>query len=304
MSSPSWDPAEYNKITAVVGGHDVNSDGGPDMVFPSRDEDGSPLSDLPLTVLTTADRFEDRDYFVKLLNQEFLESFGWTIRTKDENDDRYDFEGDALSINATGWLVTTTDDAAVELTARFELVHDESLRPDDELHVREVLLRKDRVLSDLSIEATGKPTTVLTGDTLTYEVEIKNEGHHPAREVNLHLGQHASGRVRAEGCDYLLRATRLRGGDFVGLTCDLPDLIADRSIDVTLEFEPVQCLPKVPACFPPGYDDVRTVFTVESRTEDPTLGNNSAEVRTSVRHGDGPRRAGGAVQCDGRGQLV
>ena len=34
------DPAEFNKITAVVGGHDVNSDGGPDMVFPSRDEDG------------------------------------------------------------------------------------------------------------------------------------------------------------------------------------------------------------------------------------------------------------------------
>ena len=278
------DPAEYNKITAVAGGHDINSDGGPDMVFPSRDEDGSPLSDLPLTVVTTADRFEDRDYFVKLLNQEFLESFGWTIRTKDENDDRYDFEGDALSINATEWLVTTTDDAAVELTARFELVHDESLRPDDELHVREVVLRKDRVLSDLSIEATGNPTTVLTGDTLTYGVEITNEGHHPAREVNLHLAN-----MLPEG--FVLKDVTTSYGpldceeeNFVGLTCDLPDLIADRSIDVTLEFEPVQCLPKVPACFPPGYDDIRTVFTVESRTEDPTLGNNSAEVRTIVKH--------------------
>ena len=278
------DPAEFNKITAVAGGHDINSDGGPDMVFPSRDEDGSPLSDLPLTVLTTADRFEDRDYFVKLLNQEFLESFGWTIRTKDENDDRYDFEGDALSINATEWLVTTTDDAAVELTARFALVHDKALRPDDELHVREVVLRKDRVLSDLSIEATGKPTTVLTGDTLTYEVEITNEGHHPARKVNLHLAN-----MLPEG--FVLKDVTTSYGpldceeeNFVGLTCDLPDLIADRSIDVTLEFEPVQCLPKVPACFPPGYDDVRTVFTVESRTEDPTLGNNSAEVRTIVKH--------------------
>ena len=279
------DPAEYNKITAVVGGHDINGDGSRDMVFPSRDEDGSPLSDLPLTVLTTADRFEDRDYLVKLLNQEFLESFGWTIRTKDENDDRADFEGDALSINATEWLVTTTDDAAVELTARFALVHDKALRPDDEIHVRyRLVLRKDRVLSDLSIEATGKPTTVLTGDTLTYEVEITNEGHHPAREVNLHLAN-----MLPEG--FVLKDVTTSYGpldceeeNFVGLTCDLPDLIADRSIDVTLEFEPVQCLPKVPACFPPGYDDIRTVFTVESRTEDPTLGNNSAEVRTSVRH--------------------
>ena len=159
-----------------------------------------------------------------------------------------------------------------------------ALRPDDELHVREVVLRKDRVLSDLSIEATGNPTTVLTGDTLTYGVEITNEGHHPAREVNLHLAN-----MLPEG--FVLKDVTTSYGpldceeeNFVGLTCDLPDLIADRSIDVTLEFEPVQCLPRVLACFPPGYDDVRTVFTVESRTEDPTLGNNSAEVRTSVRH--------------------
>ena len=276
------DPAQFNRITAVAGGHDVNGDSSSDMVFPSRDEDGSPLSELPLTLVTTSDRFEDRDYFVKLLNQDFLESFGWTIRSKDENDDRFDFEGDALSINATEWLVTTTDDAAVELTARFGLVHDKLV--DDEIHERHVVLRKDRVLSDLSIEATGNPTTVLTGDTLTYEVEITNIGHHPARDVNLHLAN-----MLPEGFELKHVTTSYGRHDcehknFVGLTCGLPDLIADRSIDVTLEFEPVQCLPGVPACFPPGYDDIRTVFSVESDTEDPALGNNSAEVRTRVKH--------------------
>ena len=276
------DPANYNKITAVAGGHDVNGDGREDMVFPSRDEDGTQLSDLPLTVVTTADRFEDRDYFVKLLNQDFLESFGWTIRTKDENDDGADFKGDALSINATEWLVTNTDDAAVELTARFALVHDKFI--DDELHEYRVVLMKDRVLSDLSIEATGKPTTVLTGDTLTYEVEITNNGHHPAEDIKLHLAN-----MLAEGFALKDAATTDSSLDcqhenFVGLTCDLPDLDDDESVVVTLEFEPVQCLPRVLACFPPGYDDVRTVFSVESDTEDPALGNNSAEVRTSVRH--------------------
>ena len=253
-------------------------------MFPSRDEDGTQLSDLPLTVVTTADRFEDRDYFVKLLNQEFLESFGWTIRTKDENDDRADFEGDALSINATEWLVTTTDDAAVELTARFALVHDKALRPDDEIHEYRLVLRKDRVLSDLSIEATGKPTTVLTGDTLTYEVEISNNGHHPAEDIKLHLANMLPEGFALKGAATPDNSLDCEHENFVGLTCGLSDLDDDESVVVTLEFVPTQCLPRVLACFPPGYDDVRTVFSVESDTEDPALGNNSAEVRTSVRH--------------------
>ena len=278
------DPANYNKITAVAGGHDVNGDGRDDMVFPSRDEDGTQLSDLPLTVVTTADRFEDRDYFVKLLNQEFLESFGWTIRTKDENDDRADFEGDALSINVTEWLVTTTDDAAVELTARFALVHDKALRPDDDLHEYRLVLSKDRVLSDLSIEATGKPTTVLTGDTLTYEVEISNNGHHPAEDIKLHLANMLPEGFALKGAATPDNSLDCEHENFVGLTCGLSDLDDDESVVVTLEFVPTQCLPRVLACFPPGYDDVRTVFSVESDTEDPALGNNSAEVRTSVRH--------------------
>ena len=278
------DPADYNKITAVAGGHDINGDGRRDLVFPSRDENGSPLSELPLTVLTTSDRFEDRDYFVKLLNPDFLESFGWTIRTKDENDDRYDFEGDGLSINATEWLVTTTDGAAVELTARFELVHDKSLRPDDELHEFSVVLRKDRVLSDLSIEATGRPRTVLTGDTLTYEVEITNNGHHPARGIKLHLANMLPDGFLLTDVSTPDYTIYCQHKNFVGLTCDLHDLDDEESVDVTLEFEPVQCLPRVPACFPPGYDDIRTVFSVESGTEDPALGNNSDEVTTSVKH--------------------
>ena len=278
------DPADYNKITAEAGGHDINGDGRRDLVFPSRDEDGTPLSELPLTVLTTSDRFEDRDYFVKLLNPDFLESFGWTIRTKDENDDRYDFEGDGLSINATEWLVTTTDDAAVELTARFELVHDKSLRPDDELHEFSVVLRKDRELSDLSIEATGRPRTVLTGDTLTYEVEITNNGHHPARGIKLHLANMLPDGFLLTDVSTPDYTIYCQHKNFVGLTCDLHDLDDEESVDVTLEFEPVQCLPRVPACFPPGYDDIRTVFSVESGTEDPALGNNSDEVTTSVKH--------------------
>ena len=278
------DPAQFNRITAVAEGHDINGDGSGDLVFPSRDENGSPLLDIPLTVVSTSDRNEDRNYFVQLLNQEFLESFGWTIRTKDENDDRADFEGDALSINATEWLVTTTDDAAVELTARFALVHDKALRPDDELHEYRLVLSKDRVLSDLSIEATGKPTTVLTGDTLTYEVEISNNGHHPAEDIKLHLANMLPDGFALKGAATPDNSLDCEHENFVGLTCGLSDLDDDESVVVTLEFVPTQCLPRVLACFPPGYDDVRTVFSVESRTEDPTLGNNSAEVRTIVRH--------------------
>ena len=277
------DPAQFNRITAVAGGHDVNGDGRGDLVFPSRDEGGSPLSEIPLTMVTTSDRNEDRDYYVELWNQKALESIGWIIRPKGSDDDRYEFEAEALSINATEWLVTTTDDAPASAQASFNLRHDKLIE-DVTYHRRTVTLWKDRVLSDLSIEATGNPTTVLTGDTLTYEVEITNRGHHPAKGVKLHLAN-----MLPEG--FVLRDVTTPYGslnceheNFVGLTCDLLDLIADRSVEVTLEFEPVQCLPGVPACFPPGYDDIRTVFSVESDTEDPALGNNSAEVRTRVKH--------------------
>ena len=277
------DPAQFNRITAVAGGHDVNGDRRGDLVFPSRDEGGSPLSEIPLTMVTTSDRNEDRDYYVELWNQKALESIGWIIRPKGSDDDRYEFEAEALSINATEWLVTTTDDAPASAQASFNLRHDKLIE-DVTYYRRTVTLWKDRVLSDLSIEATGKPTTVLTGDTLTYEIEITNRGHHPAKGVKLHLAN-----MLPEG--FVLRDVTTPYGslnceheNFVGLTCDLLDLIADRSVEVTLEFEPVQCLPGVPACFPPGYDDIRTVFSVESDTEDPALGNNSAEVRTRVKH--------------------
>ena len=278
------DPAQFNKITAVAKGYDINGDDKGDLVFPSRDENGQPLTDIPLTVLSTSDRNEDRDYYVQLWNQEALERSGWTIRPSGQDDDRNEFEGDALSINATEWLVTTTDNASESVQATFLLRHDK-LFGDVTLYSETVELKKDRVLSDLSIEATGRPRTVLTGDTLTYEVEITNNGHHPAEDIKLHLANmlDEEGFLLADVStpDYTVYCQH---ENFVGLTCDLSDLDDDESVVVTLEFVPTQCLPRVLACFPPGYNDIRTVFSVESKTEDHALGNNSDEVTTSVKH--------------------
>ena len=123
-----------NNIEGFGGGYDGNGDGMGDMVFPSDQTGG-----VPLRVLTTGDRSEQKRHFLEVTEI----TAGWSIEfdasstpselnaeEKDPSEGavvRVDFDAPALSLNEIHWLVTTTGDApdAGQITLR--LVHNRSL---------------------------------------------------------------------------------------------------------------------------------------------------------------------------------
>ncbi len=272
----TMDVAQFNRIVQIAGGHDVTGDGKPDMVFPHRDESGSRISNIPLTVLTTSDLYDDREYFLELRNQQDLKDAGWTIHPVGRSDDQYEFRGTAMSMNVTEWVVTTNDGARARVSALFRLVYNRPGFLALSLEERSFELWKDRELSDLSVEASVSPQQVQAdaSDTLTYRVTITNEGPDAASRVKLHLFHLMEKGLLLTDASTTYSSLNCENTLFVGLTCPLANLEAGGSIDVVLKFQ-------VAASFPPGHD-ITVTFSVESATKDPTLENNSTKARTQV----------------------
>ena len=287
------DAAYFNRVYNVWGGKDINGDAEElgDLVFPGAEPA------LPLTIMVLSDRYEERKYFVELV--ELTE--GWSIEPTgdwytgfDEDPDdaifRVDFEMLALDLGETGWLATATEDAPNMATAQFRLVHDKSALNDifdDPLGLGfDVVVDnfsfpmwQERPWSDLSLVATATPDPVASGETLTYTARVENLGPEPAANVELTMlnlvGQglvleDASSGQRALACD---TSALIRG-----FSCSLGRMEVGELIELTLEFELAVSL----------HDDVplNAPFVVESDQEDLNPGNNSATVETGVRFPD------------------
>ena len=100
---------------------------------------------------------------------------------------RVDFETLALSANQTHWLVTAADDAPNAGRASFRLVHNRSGGKDMLVDEVPLTLVKDRELTDLSVEVAVSHDPVASGETLTYTLNVHNEGPDAADDVELHL---------------------------------------------------------------------------------------------------------------------
>ena len=274
------DATLFNRITSARGGLDANGDGLGDMIFPPT------IPNLLLTVSTTGDIFETRQYFVELRNQQELRDAGWDIRPLYRDDDQYEFEGQALSVNETSWVVNTAADATSSVQPEFALVHN---RPGplayDTFYFNPVFYI-DRTLSDLALEVTGSPSEVslAAGTTIDYTATITNQGKDQATGVRLRaldlLGEGlvltgASTPDRSLDCEQEIAA---------GIICQLGDLDFADSLEVTLKYELAICREEILECATGvELDTVTTSFSVESDVEDHALENNSRAVSTRVR---------------------
>ena len=239
---------EYiNKIEGFGGGHDVNGDGRGDMVFPSDQTGG-----VPLRVLTTGDRSEQKRHFLEVT--EITE--GWSIEfnatstpsdlNAEENDPsegaviRVDFDAPALSLNEIHWLVATTDDAPSSGTINFRLVHNRSLLEgltDVQIDDDPMTLWKDKQLSDLSIEAEVDPDPVRTDEPVTYTVTVENRGPDRADDVKLTMKSISSLGLSLQRADLSGNSLSCGEPDSVGdLVCGLGDIDAEGTATTTLEF--------------------------------------------------------------------
>ena len=261
---------EYiNKIEGFGGGHDVNGDGRGDMVFPSDQTGG-----VPLRVLTTGDRSEQKSHFLEVT--EITE--GWSIEfnatstpsdlnaeEKDPSEGaviRVDFDAPALSLNEIHWLVATTEDApdAGQITLR--LVHNRSLLEGltdvqlDEVH--RYTLWKDKQLSDLSIEAEVDPDPVRTDQPVSYTVTVQNRGPARADDVKLTMKSISSLVFSLQQADLSGNSLSCGRPDSIGdLVCELGDIDAEGTATTTLEFT-------MKPTFPTG-TPVTTAFAVVQR---------------------------------------
>ena len=247
------DASQYNKIASVAGGLDVNGDELGELIFPSHDENGSPLGALPLQVLTVGDLKETKNFFLQLHSV----SEGWEIQPNEDRSvwredmaptfgsggglpdnalDQVRFEAPALSINATHWLVTASPEAGDFGFAELRLLHD-GLFGDDLVDRYILFLWKDKTISDLSIEAMGSPDPVAPGETLFYTVRVANNGPDGAEDVRLHalhtLGEGlvfkgATASNQSLSCD--------TGSQFKGPVCELGTLGDGEIVEATLEF--------------------------------------------------------------------
>ena len=270
----------FNNITAVEGGNDVDGAGRGDLAFPSS----SP--GLPMQILVASDRFDTRSYFLELL---YLTE-GWTIEldsdqwpggelNDDHSDDaifRVDFEFAPLILGETHWKVTAAEDAPNAARVAFRLVHDRALFQDDILDEVSFTIWQQPPLSDLALTATAAPDPVFTGAELTYSLQIENRGPEPAALVELNmlnlLGEKLSLVTATDGQGAVTCGPSQR---IKGQTCELGQLAAGDTVDLTLEFRLLASLPQdVP---------LSANFSVESALRDPNIDNNSAVVETEVR---------------------
>ena len=281
------DATLFNRITSARGGLDANGDGVGDMVFPHR------IPNLLLTVTTTGDIYETRQYFVELRNQQELKEAGWDIRPLRSDNNQYKIEdAPALSVNKTSWIVTTTEDAPSPVEAEFVLVHDGIGPLADETSFFNPMLYKDRTLSDLAIEVTGSPAEVSlgAGTTIDYTATITNLGKDQATGVRLRVAD-----LLGEGLILTRASTPLQTLDCAqeiaaGIICHLRDLDFAETLEVTLQYELTVCREELLECATGvELETITTSFSVESDVEDHALENNSTAVITEVR--ESPDRA-------------
>ena len=281
------DATLFNRITSARGGLDANGDGVGDMVFPHR------IPNLLLTVTTTGDIYETRQYFVELRNQQELKEAGWDIRPLRSDNNQYKIEdAPALSVNKTSWVVTTTEDAPSPVEAEFVLVHDGIGALADETSFFSPMLYKDRTLSDLAIEVTGSPAEVslAAGTTIDYTATITNRGKDQATGVTLRAVD-----LLGEGLVLTGASTPHQGLDCAqeiaaGIICHLGALDFGDSLEVTLQYELAVCREELLECATGvELETITTSFSVESDVEDHALENNSWVVTTKVR--ESPDRA-------------
>ena len=281
------DATLFNRITSARGGLDANGDGVGDMVFPHR------IPNLLLTVTTTGDIYETRQYFVELRNQQELKEAGWDIRPLRSDNNQYKIEdAPALSVNKTSWIVTTTEDAPSPVEAEFVLVHDGIGPLADETSFFNPMLYKDRTLSDLGIEVTGSPAEVSlgAGTTIDYTATITNLGKDQATGVRLRVAD-----LLGEGLILTRASTPLQTLDCAqeiaaGIICHLRDLDFAETLEVTLQYELTVCREELLECATGvELETITTSFSVESDVEDHALENNSTAVITEVR--ESPDRA-------------
>ena len=281
------DATLFNRITSAKGGLDANGDGVGDMVFPAG------IPNQLLTVTTTGDIYETRQYFVELRNQQELKEAGWEIRPLRSDNNQYKIEdAPALSVNKTSWIVTTTEDAPSPMEAEFVLVHDGIGPLADETSFFNPMLYKDRTLSDLAIEVTGSPAEVSlgAGTTIDYTATITNLGKDQATGVRLRVAD-----LLGEGLILTRASTPLQTLDCAqeiaaGIICHLRDLDFAETLEVTLQYELTVCREELLECATGvELETITTSFSVESDVEDHALENNSTAVITEVR--ESPDRA-------------
>ena len=281
------DATLFNRITSARGGLDANGDGVGDMVFPHR------IPNQLLTVTTTGDIYETRQYFVELRNQQELKEAGWDIRPLRSDNNQYKIEdAPALSVNKTSWVVTTTEDAPSPVEAEFVLVHDGIGPLADETSFFNPMLYKDRTLSDLAIEVTGSPAEVslAAGTTIDYTATITNRGKDQATGVTLRAVDLLGEGLVLTGASTPHQSLDCAQEIAAGIICHLGSLDFGDSLEVTLQYELAVCREELLECAT-GVElgTITTSFSVESDVEDHALENNSTAVITEVR--ESPDRA-------------
>ena len=301
------DPSAFNRVANATGGHNVNGDDIPDMVFPSHDESGSRMRDIPLQILVAGDRTESKDFLLELRSV----TPGWEIRLNrnasvwredlnpafeqapifaSEALQRVEMDVPPLSLNATHWLVTAAPDAPERAVAEFRLVDDAPGFLAEIIDEEEIVLWKDKTLVDLSIVAEANPDPVATGETMIYTVGVANNGPDRADGVTLQ-GLHTLGQgLRLTGA--------LVGGDplscdatskFPGETCHLGPLDAGETVEATLEFELAARLTEgetVDMQFAAAPDLRSRAEGDDTPLEDQVPGNNATAIITGVRTPD------------------
>ena len=238
-----------NNIEGFGGGHDVNGDGRGDMVFPSDQTGG-----VPLRVLTTGDRSEQKRHFLEVT--EITE--GWSIEFDPSGTPsdlnaasstpsegalvRVDFDAPALSLNEVHWLVTTATTAPDAGRVTLLLGNNHSFfgvdLEDEELdEVLGYTLWKDKQLSDLSVEAEVDPDPVRTDELLTYTVTVQNEGPNRADDVKLTTKSISSLGLSLQQADLSGNSLSCSRPDSIGdLVCNLGNIDAEGIATATLEF--------------------------------------------------------------------
>ena len=248
-----WDDSQHSQIISHCGGlnlygNDEYSCISRDMVFSSHvDARGSPVADIPLELRVKGDLRETKDFFVRLTDltpgwkiEVDRDSSAWTqFVTWALHGNRAQFEAQAGSPYDIPYLVGNEPGAPNPGVATFELVHVIGAGSDLVLDRYRVELWNDREVSDLSVEALGKPHGGSEGERLTYAVTVENAGPDRADEVILRAyGPDLQGLVLADAATPFASQRCAEAPYFGTLSCQLGALDANQSVAVTLEFDP------------------------------------------------------------------
>ena len=291
--SPSPDELEMfdlsygNQFKGVWGGVDLNGDGRGDMVFPTGGND-------QLFIQLFTDPRQEREYYIERVDL----TPGWKIESEHflpTARHQAPFIGPANSEASVKWKVSREPLAPDEAYATFKLVQDNARylgfidREVDRINIK---LWHTRAVADLAVRASGSPAAVSPGETVSYAVEVTNDGADRANEVTVTVeGLNRAGLALASSRagNRSLACDTSHSGDF--LTCGLGGLADRQTVAVALDFNASFAF-KTPESF------AATVgFSASSPVYDPGLDNNSAEVTTTFQAPPVPDCAtGGAVR--------